>query len=73
MNTLQSVVYATTPFVPCQYPKMQNSQDLGYGVALAAAFLLRLGLADWFDELLGVRLRPRTLATRFSSVSDPHD
>jgi hypothetical protein len=72
MNTLQSVVYPTTPFVPCQYPELQNSQDLGYGVALATAFLLWFGLADWFDELLGVGLRPRTLASRFSSVSDLH-
>ena len=72
MNTLQSVVYATTPFVPCQYPKMQNSQDLGYGVALAAVFLLRFGLTDYFNELLGVGLCPRSYATRFSSVPDPH-
>jgi hypothetical protein len=72
MNTLQSVVYPTTPFVPCQYPKMQNSQDLGYGVALAAVFLLRIALADGFDELLRVSLRPRTLASRYASVPDPH-
>ena len=72
MNTLQSVVYPTTPFVPCQYPELQNSQDSGYGVALATAFLLRFGLADWFDELFNVNLCPRSYATRFSSVSDPH-
>ena len=72
MNTLQSVVYPTTPFVPCQYPKLQNSHDLGYGVLLAAVFLLRIALADWFDELLDVRLRPRTLASRYASVPDPH-
>ena len=72
MNTLQSVVYPTTPLVPCQYPKMQNSQDLGYGVALVAAFLLRLGLAGCLDELLNVSRCPRTFASRFSSVSDLH-
>ena len=72
MNTLQSVVYPTTPFVPCQYPKMQNSQDLGYGVPLGAVFLLRLGLAGCFDELLNVSLYPRSYASRFSSVSDSH-
>ena len=72
MDTLQSVVYPTTPFVPCQYPELQNSQDSGYGVALATAFLLRFGLADWFDELFNVNLCPRSYATRFSSVSDPH-
>ena len=72
MNTLQSVVYPTTPFVPCQYPKLQNSHDLGYGVVLAAVFLLRIALANWFDELLDVRLRPRTLASRYASVLDSH-
>ena len=67
MNTLQSVVDATTRFVPCQYPAQQNP---GCDLIMVINFSLQPDLAHSVDKAPSKTLSRLFVPLRYPS-SDP--
>ena len=69
MDTLQSVVDATTSFVPCQYPERQNS---GRDIIMVVNLSLQSTLAYSVDGPPGSEFCRRVFAPLHHPLSDPH-
>jgi len=68
MDTLQSVVDATTPCVPCQYPAQQNS---GRDIIMVVNLSSQSTLASLADAPPGSEFFPRVFAPPYHPLSDP--